>query len=153
MILVDANILIYAVNADAPLHRIAKSWLESALSGPETVGVPWTVLLAFLRLTTRPGVFEKPLSPQVAFEVVDDWLSQPALVTVEPTAQHLRVLRDLLLPLGLGGNLTSDAHLAALAIEHAAELCSSDGDFARFPRLRWRNPLIITDRPSESGHG
>ena len=142
MILIDANILIYAVNADAPLHRKGKSWLEATLSGSETVGLPWPVLLAFLRLTTRSGVFAKPLAPPAALDVVDAWLMQPGVVTVEPTAQHLRILRDLLLPLGTGGNLTSDAHLAALAIEHGAELCSADGDFARFPRLRWRNPLI-----------
>jgi toxin-antitoxin system PIN domain toxin len=141
MILVDANVLIYAVNTDSPHHRKAKSWLESVLSGPQTVGLSWIVLLAFLRLTTRSGVFDKPLSIRKAFDVVDSWLAQPAAVTVEPTLQHARVLRDLLLPLGAGGNLTSDAHLAALAIEHGAELCSSDSDFARFPRLRWHNPL------------
>lgn len=142
MILVDANILIYAVNEDAALHQKAKSWLESVLGGPETLGLSWTVVLAFLRLTTRPGVFQKPLLPQTALELVERWLMEPAVVTVEPTAQHLRVLRDLLLPLGTAGNLTSDAHLAALAIEYGASLCSSDSDFARFPRLRWRNPLV-----------
>ena len=142
MILIDANILIYAVNVDAPMHRKSRAWLESAMSGTETVGLSWTVLLAFLRLTTRPGVFARPLAPQKAFDVVDAWLTQPPVVTVEPTAQHLRLMKDLLLPFGTGGNLTSDAYLAALAIEHSAELCSSDGDFARFPRLRWRNPLI-----------
>lgn len=142
MILIDANILIYAVNADAPQHHKAKSWLEATLSGTDTVGLSWTVLLAFLRLTTRPGVFEKALPVQTAFAMVDAWLAQPAVVTVEPTAKHLRTLRDLLSPLGTGGNLTSDAHLAALAIEHGAELCSCDSDFARFPGFRWRNPLI-----------
>jgi toxin-antitoxin system PIN domain toxin len=141
MTLVDANILIYAVNTDAPLHRKSKRWLESALAGPETLGLSWTVLLAFLRLTTRPGVFQKPLTPEAALDVVDAWLAHPAVTTVEPTAGHARILRDLLLPLGTGGNLTSDAHLAALAIEHGADLCSSDNDFARFPRLRWHNPL------------
>lgn len=141
MILIDANILIYAVNSDAPLHRKAKAWLEATLSGPDTVALSWTVLLAFLRLTTRPGVFETPLSVNTAFDVVDAWLSLPSVVTVDPPTQHLRVVRDLLVPLGTGGNLTSDAHLAALAIEHGAELCSSDSDFDRFPRLRWRNPL------------
>src|SRR5215813_13562428 len=95
---------------------------RAALSGPDTVGLSWTLL----RLSI----------------LVDAWLAQPSVVTVDPTAQHLRVLRDLLLPLGTGGNLTADAHLAALAIEHGAELCSSDRDFDRFPRLRWRNPLI-----------
>lgn len=141
MIVLDANILIYAVNADAPLHRKAKAWLEATLSGTETVAFSWTVLLAFLRLTTRPGIFQNPLDLRTAIDVVDAWLTQPAVVIVEPTTQHLRILRDLLLPLGTGGNLTSDAHLASLAIEHGAELCSSDSDFARFPRLRWRNPL------------
>ena len=141
MILVDVNILIYAVNSDSPLHQRAKAWLESTLSGSDTVGLSWTVLLAFLRLTTRSGIFERSLSVNTAFDIVDAWLSQPSVVTIDPVAQHLRVMRDLLLPLGTGGNLTSDAHLAALAIAHGAELCSSDNDFARFPRLRWRNPL------------
>jgi toxin-antitoxin system PIN domain toxin len=141
MIVVDVNLLIYAVNEDAPLHRRAKAWWETTLSGNETVGLSWTVILAFLRLTTRAGIFRTPLSVESALDVVDAWLLQPAVVAVEPTAQHLRVLRDLLLPLGAGGNLTSDAHLAALAVEHGAELLSFDNDFVRFPRVRWRNPL------------
>jgi toxin-antitoxin system PIN domain toxin len=141
MIIVDVNLLIYAVNDDAPYHRKAKVWLEAVVSGTETVGLPWTVLLAFLRLTTRPGVFQKPLRAEIAFELVDTWLQQPAVTVPEPTASHLRALRDLVLPLGTGGNITSDAHLAALAIEYGAELCSSDNDFGRFSGLRWRNPL------------
>ena len=141
MIIVDVNLLIYAVNEDALLHKKAQRWVEATLSGTETVGLAWNVLLAFLRLTTRAGIFRKQLAVETAFDLVDAWLSQPAVVTVEPTAQHMRILRDLLLPLGTGGNLTSDAHLAALAVEYGAELCSSDSDFARFPRLRWRNPL------------
>jgi toxin-antitoxin system PIN domain toxin len=141
MILLDANLLIYAVNADAPLHRKAKSWLEAALSGQETVGFPWNVLLAFLRLTTRPGLFRRPLPADTAFGLVASWLDQPSAVIVHPGPRHLQVLRELLLPLGTAGNLTSDAHLAALAIEHRAELYSSDADFARFHGLKWRNPL------------
>ena len=141
MILVDVNLLIYAVNEDAPLHRKAKSWLETTLSGTETVGLSWSVILAFLRLTTRAGMFRTPLTVESAFDLVDAWFSQPSVVAVEPAPQHLRILQDLLLPLGAGGNLTSDAHLAALAIAHGAELCSCDSDFARFSRLRWRNPL------------
>jgi toxin-antitoxin system PIN domain toxin len=141
MILVDANLLIYAVNQDAPLNKKAQPWLESALSGKETVGFPWNVLLAFLRLTTRPGLFRRPLHVDTAFDLVAAWLDQTSATIVHPGPRHLAVLRDLLQPLGTGGNLTSDAHLAALAIEHGAELCSSDTDFARFPGLNWRNPL------------
>jgi len=141
MILLDANLLIYAVNADAPLNRKAKSWLESALSGQETVGFSWNVLLAFLRLTTRSGLFRHPLTVDTAFDLMASWLRQPSATIVHPGQRHLQVLRELLEPLGTGGNLTSDAHLAALAIEHRAELCSSDTDFARFNGLKWRNPL------------
>ncbi len=141
MIVVDVNILIYAVNRDSPDHHKAKAWLEAAISGTETVGLPWIVLLAFLRLTTRPGLFQKPLGVDAAFDVVDAWLQQSSVTVPEPTARHLQTMRDLISPLGTAGNLTSDAHLAALAIEHGAELCSTDNDFGRFNRLRWRNPL------------
>jgi uncharacterized protein len=141
MILVDANLLIYAVNQDAPLNRKAKPWLESVLSGTETVGFSWSVLLAFLRLTTRPGLFRRPLPVDTAFDLVASWLDQAPATIVHPGPRHLSVVRELLRALGTGGNLTSDAHLAALALEHGAELCSSDTDFARFPALKWRNPL------------
>ena len=141
MMLLDANLLIYAVNADAPLNRKAKVWLESALSGQETVGFAWNVLLAFLRLTTRPGLFRHPLSFDTAFDLAASWLAQPSATIVHPGPRHLLILRELLLPLGTAGNLTSDAHLAALAIEHRAELYSSDTDFARFNGLKWRNPV------------
>jgi toxin-antitoxin system PIN domain toxin len=141
MILLDANILIYAVNRDAPLHRKAKRWLEAAIAGPDLVGLSWNVMLAFLRITTRPGLFRRPLPVKAAFDVIDAWLAQPSVTAVQPGSRHARILRDLLLPMGTGGNLTSDAHLAALAIEHGAQLYSSDNDFTRFPRLEWRNPL------------
>jgi hypothetical protein len=141
MILVDANLLIYAVNEDAPLHRKAKAWLEDTISGPETVGFSWNVLLAFLRLTTRPGVFRNPLPLETAFDVIASWLDQPSAIVVHAGSRHLRVLRELLIPMGSGGNLTSDAHLAALAIEHGAVLCSSDNDFTRFQGLKWSNPM------------
>lgn len=141
MIVVDVNLLIYAVNEDSPDHKKAKSWLEAAISGTETVGLPWIVLLAFLRLTTRTGLFQKPLTVNAAFDLIDAWLQRPSVTVPEPTSRHLQTMRDLILPLGIGGNLTSDAHLAALSIEHGAELCSTDSDFGRFSRLRWRNPL------------
>jgi hypothetical protein len=142
VILLDVNIPIYAVNHDAPLHRKAKTWLEAALEGKETAGISWRVLPAFLRVTTRAGLFRNPPPVPVAFDLIDSWLVQPSMVLVQPGPRHARILRDLLTTAGTGGNLTSDAHFPALAMEHEAELCSSDGDFARFPRLRWRNPLV-----------
>ena len=141
MIVLDANLLIYAVNKDAPLHRRARSWLEGILTGPDTVGLPWSVLLAFLRITTRQGPLPRPLSVTQALDVMDTWLSLPSVTVLHPGPRHARVLRDLLERMGAGGNLTSDAHIAAIAIEYGAELCSSDSDFERFGGLRWRNPL------------
>lgn len=145
MKLVDANLLLYAVNEDAPLHAKARRWLEALLCGSETVGFAWTVLLAFLRLSTRAAVFPRPLAPEESLDLMDSWLSQPCSTVVHPGERHLRILRDLIAPLGTGGNLATDAHLAALAIEHGAELCSCDSDFSRFPGLRWRNPLADGD--------
>lgn len=141
MKLLDANLLLYAVNQDAPLHAKARPWLESSLSGSETAGFAWNVILAFLRLSTRPAVFPRPLQTEEALDLMDGWLRQPCALVVHPGDRHLRILRDLIAPLGTGGNLTSDAHLAALAIEYGAELCTCDLDFGRFPGLRWRNPL------------
>ena len=141
MKLIDANLLLYAVNKNAPLHAKAKAWLETTLSGRETVAFSWNVILAFVRLTTRPGLFRNALSPERAFDLVAAWLDQPSATVVNPGPKHLAILRGLLTSLGTGGNLTSDAHLAALAIEQNAELCSCDADFARFAGLDWRNPL------------
>jgi uncharacterized protein len=141
MILIDANLLIYAVNRDSPVHRESREWLEEVLQGAEPVGFAWIVLLAFLRLTTRRGLFDHPLSIKGALDLVDSWLDQPAATTVHPGRDHARILRQLLLASDVGGNLTTDAHLAALAIEQNAELYSDDRDFRRFAGLRWRNPL------------
>jgi toxin-antitoxin system PIN domain toxin len=141
MIVPDANLLIYAVNKGAIPHRRAKSWLEDILSGPETVGLSWNVILAFLRLTTRQGPLHHPLSVSKALDLVDAWLNEAVVTVLHPGPKHARILRDLLEATGTGGNLTSDAHLAAIAIDHGAELCSADSDFARFQGLRWRNPL------------
>lgn len=144
MILLDANLLLYAVNEDAAHHKRAKTWLEAWFSGSETVGLSWNVLLAFLRLTTRPGLFRYPLTIEDALRIVEDWVNQPPATLVHPGTKHLQILSDLLRTAGTGGNLTSDAHLAALAIEHGATLWSMDSDFARFPRLRWQNPLTCS---------
>ena len=141
MILLDANLLICAVNEEAPLHRRAKRWLQETMEGAETVGLSWSVLLAFLRVTTRPGLFRHPMPLQEAFRLVDSLLSQPVVTLINPGPRHLRSLQELLGPLGTAGNLVPDAHLAALAIEHGALLCSTDSDFARFSGLHWHNPL------------
>jgi toxin-antitoxin system PIN domain toxin len=141
VIVVDLNLLLYAVNRDSVRHRAAKSWLEDLLSGEETVGLAWVVLLGFVRLTTNPQIFPNPLRAEDAIAIVDSWLDQPSVVLLTPGEQHWRILRELIADAGMAANLTTDAHLAALAIEHGAELCSTDSDFARFRHLRWRNPL------------
>lgn len=141
MKIVDANVLMYAINSDAPRHEPARRWLETQLSGNEPVGFAWIVLLAVLRLSTRSGLFARPLTPEQGFSLIDAWLAAPAAQIVHPGVRHARLLRELLLPLGVAGNLSSDAHLAAIALEYGAELVSSDNDFARFPGLQWVNPL------------
>jgi uncharacterized protein len=137
----DVNVLLYAVDASSPRHAAAKRWLEERLSGTETFAFAWVVLLGFLRLSTSPRVFEAPLEPGAALDLVDGWLDQPCATVVHPTDRHAALLRDLLGARGTAGNLTIDAHLAALAIEHGAELCSSDADFSRFPGVPWVDPL------------
>ena len=140
MKLPDANVVLYAVDETSPLHRPARDWLETRLSGSETVGFAWAVLLAFVRLSTHPRVFSSPLDADSALDRVDSWLAQPCATVVHPGDRHSALLRELLASAGTAGNLTSDAHLAALAIEHGAELVSFDRDFQRFERLRWRLP-------------
>lgn len=141
MKLVDANLLLYATDQVSPRHRAARSWLERLLSGDETVAFAWVVLLAFLRLSTNPRIFERPLPADRAFDVVQAWIAQPCAVIAHPGDRHAELVRQLLRPLGTAGNLVTDAHLAALAIEHGAELNSADTDFARFSGVRWVNPL------------
>jgi uncharacterized protein len=141
MIVPDANLLIYAVNRDAPMHGKAKAWFETVLSGTRSVGFSWNVLLAVLRLTTRPGLFRRPLAPEAALDLIESWLAAEPAMLVHPGPRHVAILREILPPWGTGGNLTSDAHLAALAIEYGGELYSADSDFARFQGLRWKNPL------------
>lgn len=140
MKVVDANVLLYAVNEDAPHHRVARDWLDRALSGGEAVGLAWVSLLAFLRLSTRSGLFPRPLTVEEATGVVDLWLRQPAAIVVHPTARHLGVLSGLLGRHGMAANLVNDAHLAALAAEHGADVVSFDRDFDRFDGLRWHAP-------------
>ncbi len=141
MRIVDLNLLIYAVNRDAPQHHAAKTWLEQRLNGPETIGIAWVVAMGFLRLTTSARVFEHPIKPERATALLDDWIAHPNVEFVVPGERHWTILRALLAESGMAGNLTTDAHLAALAIESGAELESADADFARFRGLRWSNPL------------
>ena len=141
MKVIDLNLLLYAVNRDSHRHSDAKTWLQEIMSGEERIALAWTVILGFVRLTTSARVFEHPLSVEQALRIVDAWFSQPSVAPLEPGESHWSLLRELVLDAGSGGNLTTDAHLAALAIEHDAELCSTDADFGRFKRLRWTNPL------------
>ncbi|OQX10090.1 MAG: VapC toxin family PIN domain ribonuclease [Desulfobulbaceae bacterium A2] len=141
MMLLDVNLLLYAVNRNLPQHKHARSWLEKVLAGEQHVGLPWVVILAFLRLTTNPRVFEHPLTIDEAVEYINEWLAQPVVSAVVPGPHHWAVLRNLLSVSGSGGNLTTDAHIAALAIEHGYTVYSTDHDFKRFAGISHINPL------------
>lgn len=141
MKLPDLNLLLYATDRGSAWHGQAHQWWTALLSSGEPVGMSWSVLLGFVRLSTRAQIFRTPLTTDQALDLVDGWLARPAVRVVAPGPRHAVLLRELLRPLGTGGNLTTDAHLAVLAIEHGAELCSADTDFARFPGLRWTNPV------------
>jgi len=139
--LVDANILVFAVNESAPEHEAARAWLESALNGTRRVGLPWESLTAFVRLATNPRVVPRPLAGMDAWSFVEDWLAAPVAWVPVATERHAAVLGDLVRRYRSSAKLVPDAHLAALALEHGAEVISADTDFARFTELRWRNPL------------
>jgi toxin-antitoxin system PIN domain toxin len=140
--LLDANILIYAADSRSVHHTVVRRTLSALLRGDGTVGIPHVVLLAFLRLATHPKVFSRPLSPEQAVERIDGLLGHPRVELVTPGERHWAVLRGLLTATGTSGNLTTDAHLAALALERGATLVSTDADFGRFPGLRVENPLL-----------
>lgn len=141
MILVDANLLIYAYVNTFAQHTAARQWLDARLSGTASVGLPWPSLLAFLRLVTNPRIFEHPETIDKALQQVEEWLDCAPVWTPQPTDRHREVLKTLLMDQSLRANLIPDAHMAALAIEHGLVLCSTDGDFGRFSGLRWENPL------------
>jgi len=141
MILIDVNLLLYAVNRDLPQNGPACAWLEEVLSGSESVGLPWVVILAFLRLTTNGRVFERPITIERAVAYVEEWLSLPVVTIVAPGNNHWSILCNLVSASGTGGNLTTDAHIAALAIEHGYAVYSTDNDFKRFKGIRHVNPL------------
>ena len=141
MILVDVNLLLYAYNASSEDHAKAKVWLEAAFSGHEPVALCWHVILAFVRIATNSRAFPRPLSRTEAVAVVSEWLAQPQAVVIGPGENHWAILQRTLSEGKASGALASDAHLAALAIEHGATLYSSDRDFTRFPNVRFVNPL------------
>ena len=140
MNIVDANVLIYAVNGDSDRHDESRGWLDAALSGNAVVGFSWMALFAFARLSTNTNLFVSPLSVERAFDQIDAWLASPAGVVVDPGSQHGRLVRDLLVSSGRGGNLVNDAHLAALAIEHRGRVVSFDSDFDRFAGVERHEP-------------
>jgi uncharacterized protein len=139
--LLDANLLLYAVHRGADQHDAARTWLTEQLNGSRRVGIPWSTLGAFLRIATHPRAFPRPPSPTTAWERVSDWLAAPLAWIPEPGPEHARILGDLITKHDIHGNLVPDAMLAALAIEHGLTVCSTDTDFARFTDLRWENPL------------
>lgn len=141
MIVPDLNLLLYAHNDRAPLHGNARDWWEGCLSDTRPIGLPWVVLLGFVRLTTAGRLLAKPLASRRALEIVRSWLTRPHVRILEPGPRHLDLLESLAVDFPTLGNLATDAHLAALAIEYQAELHSNDADFTRFSGLRWRNPL------------
>jgi toxin-antitoxin system PIN domain toxin len=138
--LVDANLLLYAVDSSSPFHRRASTWLESALNGAQRVALPWQSLTAFLRISTNPRAWDHPLDPQTAADLVADWLGAGPVCTPEPGPGYAEILLGLLTKYQVRGDLVSDAQLAALAIEYGLTVYSADTDFARFTGLTWINP-------------
>ena len=141
MILIDANLLLYAYDSESEHHKAAAGWLTATFSGPELVGLAWATILAFLRIGTHPRLRVQPFSSAEAVAVVEEWLDLPNVRILEPTERHWTILRDLIRRAQVRAALMTDAHLAALAIEHGAVLCTNDRDFTRFPGLKSFNPL------------
>ena len=143
MILVDVNLLLYAALRAFPQHAAARRWLDGAINAPERVGMPWPSLLGFVRIASNPRVFSRPMAVATAWDQVEAWLARATVWIPLPTDRHAQALAPLLRAHARRREHVPDAHLAALAIEHGLELCSTDGDFARFPGLRWQNPLAV----------
>ncbi len=141
MIVPDVNLLLHAHDSQSPRHEAARLWWEGLMNGAGSVGLPWVAILGFIRIATNPRILDQPLAVGSACARVRAWLGRPQTVIVHPGDRHADILFALLEAVGSAGNLTTDAHLAALAIEHQAELHSTDADMARFPGLRWTNPL------------
>lgn len=142
MILVDANLLVYARLSSFPQNGLARDWLDARLNGSAPVGLPWASLLAFIRIVTNRRILERPLAVEDAWKQVSEWLARPPVWIPSPGEAHATILGALLQQSRATANLVPDAHLAALAIEHGLRMCSTDGDFARFSGLTWENPLV-----------
>jgi uncharacterized protein len=142
VILVDANLLIYAFDDTSPHHAGARRWLDSQIGGSSAVGIPWESATAFLRIVTNPRIYRSAVSTARAWQQVQEWLASDVAWVPLPTERHAAILDELLSVSGIRANLVPDAHLAALAISHGLTLCSADSGFARFPQLRWLNPLV-----------
>jgi uncharacterized protein len=142
VILVDANLLLYAEDGRAPQHKRSREWWDQQLSGAGPVCLCWEVISAFIRIGTNPRIYERPLALDEAVARVQSWLDQPCVRVIQPTERHWVVYQDMLKGGQAAANLVPDAHLAALAIEHGCVLHSTDADFARFPRLKWKNPIV-----------
>jgi toxin-antitoxin system PIN domain toxin len=139
--LIDANLLLFAVDSESPFHIKARDWLNEQLNGQQRVGIPWQSLAAFVRVVTRQTILNRPLDPTEAWQQVEGWLANDLVWVPSPTPRHAETLGELVKRYQLRGNLITDAQLAALAIEHGLEVCSADTDFARFTEVRWCNPL------------
>ncbi len=139
--LIDANILLYAVDEDSPFHASAHDWIDETLNGSRRVGIPWLSLVAFVRIATHPRALREPLTPAEAWQFVDEWLDAPAVWVPGPGRGHREILGRLIRDLDLRANLVSDAVLAALCIEHGLQMVSADSDFARFTEISWLNPV------------
>jgi toxin-antitoxin system PIN domain toxin len=146
MILIDVNLLIHAYNSRSPRHQAAREWWEGMLCGPYPVALAWITILDFIRIMTNPRLQDAPMAVGEAVQRVREWLAHPRVRVLGPSEHHAEILFRALEQLGTAGDLTTDAHLAALAIEYQAEVASADVDFSRFPGLRWFNPLAVRNR-------
>ena len=144
MTLLDANILLYAYNADCPQHRTVAPWLKVLISGSDVIGLPWPTIWAFLRISTNPRVWPNPITGSAAFQIIRTLMSLPGVMGIPPGPRHAEILEKVVTQAGATGALMSDAVMAAMAIENGATLASTDRDFNRFKDLRWINPLDLT---------